>query len=100
VLDVGARLPDLEPLADADDRGHAGRLGPLGLGADQRVVLRVVLPTLGVAYDDVGAAELASMAGGHLAGVGAALVRGDVLRAVADVQPVAVDQSLDAAADR
>ena len=43
VLDVAARLADLEALADAEDRREPVPVGRLDLGVDDRVVLVVVL---------------------------------------------------------
>ena len=57
-------------------------------------VSRVVLAPLAVPDHDVGAAELGQHRRRDLAGVGAAVVLGDVLGAVPDLQPVAVDEGL------
>lgn len=57
VLDVFARLADLEALTDAHDRHDAGLDGLAGLGVDQRVDLPVVLTALGVPDDRIAAAE-------------------------------------------
>ena len=54
----------------------------------------MVLAPLGVPDHDVGAAELGEHARRDLPGVGAGVVRGHVLGAVPDLQPVAVDQRL------
>ena len=91
MLDVLAGLADLEVLTTADDRGHAILDGLLGLDVDQLVGLVVVLATLGVTNDDVGAAQLRQHGAGHLTGVGAVVVSGDVLGAIGDRQLVTID---------
>ena len=75
-------LADLDALADADDRGQPVLDGLLGLGVDQLVVLAVVLPTLGVADQDVPAAELGQHGRRDVTGVGTVVERRHVLRAV------------------
>ena len=97
VLDVVARLPHLQLLADADDRGDAVPEGRGGFRGDQRVVLVVVGPALGVTDDDVGTAQLGQERAADLAGVGARVVLREVLRAVGEPQLVTVDQGLHAA---
>src|SRR5699024_1921760 len=87
-------LPHLEPFTHADDRGDVGAQGSLGLRPDQRVVLTVLLTSLGVAHDGVAHPELGQHGGRDLTGVGTLLVGGDVLRAVADLQLVGVHQGL------
>ena len=72
VLDVVARLADLEPLADADDRGEAVLVCRGDLGVHRLVGLGVVLAPLAVPDRDVGAAELGEQGAADLAGVGAA----------------------------
>jgi hypothetical protein len=67
------------------------------LGVDHGVVLAVVLATLGVAGEDVAAAELGEHRPADVAGEGAGVVGREVLRAVLEQQAVAVDQRLDAA---
>src|SRR6478752_5756705 len=91
---VLAGLAYVETLPDAHDRGHPGVERLVGLRVDQLVGLVVVHPALAVPDDDVGAAQLGQHGRGDLAGVGAVVVDGDVLGAVADRQPVAVDQRL------
>src|SRR5579884_440107 len=94
VRDVFARLADLQPIADAHDRAHAAAERRLGLGRDQFVGLAVVLAPLRVPDHDVRAAELGQHGRGDLSGVRARGVLRDVLRAVLDLQLVAVDQGL------
>jgi hypothetical protein len=96
VADVVAGLADLERFPDADDGPQPVSQGGDGLGGDGRVVLGVVLAAFGVSDDDPGAAELREHRGGDLAGVGAGLVGGDVLRPVGEQEFVAVDEGLDA----
>ena len=83
VRDLVARSADVQTLADAQDRapGRCGRRR-LDLPVHDRVVLGVVLPPLGVPDDDVGAAELGQHDAGDVAGVGAGVVRRQVLGAV------------------
>ena len=71
--------------------------GRVHLAVDQGVVLPVELPALRVPDEDVAAAELGEHRARHVAGVGAGLVRRQVLRAVHHLQPVAVDERLHAA---
>ena len=97
VRDVVTGLADLEVLADADDRGEAVLERGRGLRRDQGVVLVVIGAPLGVPDDHVGAAQLGQEGAADLAGVGAGIVRGQVLRAVGEPQLVAVDQGLHAA---
>ena len=91
-----AGLADLEALADAHDRGHVRGQRLVRLGVDDLVGLGVVLAALGVADDDVGAAELGQHRRRDLAGVGAGVLGRDVLGAVPDREPVAVDERLHA----
>ena len=70
----------LEALAHADDGGDAGGEQGLGLGVHEGVALGVVLAALTVADDAVLDTQVGQHGGADLAGVGAGLVRGDVLR--------------------
>src|SRR3954468_279948 len=81
VGDVVARLADVQLLADAQDRGEAVLVGGLDLGVDDLVGLRVVLTALGVADGHVCALQLGQHRAGDLAGVGAGVVRREVLGA-------------------
>ena len=94
MLNVLARLADVQGLTTADDRRHAGLDDLLGLGVDELVGLLVVLTTLGVADDNVAAAELGEHGARNLTGVGTVVVGGDVLGTVGDRQLVAVDEHL------
>src|SRR6478735_7286346 len=58
VLDLPTFLAYVEPLADADDRGHPSGQCLVRLRVHQGVVLGVVLTSLGVPDDHVGATEL------------------------------------------
>ena len=97
MLQVIVRLPDLERLADAEDRRDAVAVGGPHLRVHRGVVLVVVLAALGVPDHDVGAAELREHRARDVAGVGAGVVWGEVLCAVTDRHAVAVDQRLHAA---
>src|SRR5690606_25484753 len=94
VGDLLPRLAHVQALADADDRRHVRAERRLRLRAHQRVVLAVVLTTLRVPDDDVADAELGEHRRRDLARVGAAGVRRHVLRAVADLELVGVDERL------
>ena len=96
-LDVLAGLPDLQVLADADDRGQFVLERGGGLGGHQSVVLVVVGAPLGVPDDDERAAQLGQEGAADVAGVGAGIVLRQVLSAVGQPQLVAVDQGLHAA---
>src|ERR1017187_4256001 len=97
VREVVAGLPDHERLADAQHRCHLVRGDSPYLGVDQRVVLVVVLAPLGVPGQDVAAAQLGQHPAADIAGVGAVLVRRDVLCAVGELELVALDEGLHAA---
>src|SRR6266568_2215200 len=90
-------LAHLQGLADAHDRRQAPLQRRLDLRVHQGVVLAVVLAPLGVPGEHVTAAQLGQHGPGHVAGVGALVVRGDVLGAVTDVQLVPHHQGLHAA---
>src|SRR5690242_3549281 len=94
VRDVVARLPDVQLLADAQDRGQAMLESGLDLGVDDLVGLVVVLPALGVADRHVRALQLGQHRARDLAGVGTGVLRREVLSAVLDLELVAVDQGL------
>jgi hypothetical protein len=94
VRHLGALAADVEPLADAQDRDQPVPQRRLHLAVDHGVVLAVVLAPLRVAHRDVGAARACSAWPGHLTGVGAGVVLGEVLGAVRQPELVAVDQRL------
>src|SRR5215469_13940913 len=96
VVDVMSRLAYFEGLPDAQDGHETPPQRGLDLGVHRGVVLAVVLPPFGVPGEHVRAAELGQHGAGHLAGVGALVVGGDVLRAVADLQLVPGHQGLHA----
>ena len=73
------------------------RIAARTLAVDDLVGLAVVLAALRVPDHDVAAAQLREHHPGHVAGVGARVVRGEVLRAVHHQEAVAVDHGLDAA---
>ncbi len=79
----GIRRPG-RSLADTDDRDEVPAQRRPDLGRDDRIGLAVIAASLGVADLDVAAAEIDEHRGGHVAGVGAAIFRMDVLAAVAD----------------
>ena len=97
VRDVRAGLADLQPLPHAEDRDEAVPQGRLRLGGDDGVVLAVDRPPLGVPDDDVLAGQRREHRAADVAGVGAGVVRREVLGAVADVELVAGHQRLHAA---
>jgi len=68
-------------LAHADHRGQAGCQGSAGLVGDDLVGFTVQHAALGVAGQRVAAAEFLEHGAGDFAGVGALVVRADVLRA-------------------
>src|SRR3954454_17198373 len=86
-----------QPLPHAEDRGEAVLERRLHLAGHQRVVLPVDRAPLGVPDDDVGAGQRGEHGAADVAGVGAGVVRREVLGAEADGQLVAGDQRLDAA---
>src|SRR5215472_3361116 len=86
---VAPGLADSERLANAKHGRHlVCEHGPY-LGADQGVVLAVMLSPLRVPGQDEAAAELGQHPRAYVAGVGAVGVRGDVLRAVPQPELVA-----------
>src|SRR5699024_12249378 len=96
-LGVGVRhlltgLPLLEPFAHADDRGRVGAQGGVRLRPDQRVVLAVLLTSLGVAHDGVAHPELGQHGGGGLSGVCSHLAYGNVLCALAALHLIVTDE--------
>ena len=91
------RLEVLRSLAHADDRRHAVTQGGDRLRGDERVVLVVVLPPLGVTDDDVAALEGREEGARYLAGVRAAVVRREILPTVGEVELVGGDERLHAA---
>src|SRR6266567_3970957 len=97
VRQVAAGLPDRERLADAQHGGHLVCDDRPRLGVDQGVVLMVVLAPLGVPGQDVAAAELGQHPAADITGVSTVGVWRDVLRAVPQLQLVALDEGLDAA---
>ncbi len=97
MFDVVACLAPLELLTDADDRRQLMPECGGRFGGHERVVLVVVGAPLRVADDDVRAAQLGQQGAADVAGVGAGLVRRQVLCAVGQAQLVPVDQGLHAA---
>ena len=79
-------LPLLQALAHADDGIHAGVQYGVDLLVDCLVGLAEILAALAVAHDDVFYAQVLQHFGGHLAGVGALLLKVDVLGAHGDAQ--------------
>ena len=75
-----AALALLERLADAQDRHQAVAQGRDELARDERVVFPVQGAPLGMADDDVAAADIGEHRGRDLAGMGAGFFRADVLR--------------------
>src|SRR5690606_23096056 len=94
VRDVLGRLAHLEVLPDAQDRHDPVPDRRVHLLVDERVVLAVVLAPLRVPDHHVAAAELGEHRPGDVPGVGAGVVRRQVLRPVHELQLVAVDQRL------
>src|SRR6478752_2248246 len=97
VLDLAALLAHVESLAAAEDRRQAVGIGRLDLGVDDGVGLAVALAPLAVPDGDVRAAELGEEGARDVTGVGTRGVRRQVLRAVPEVELVALDERLDRA---
>lgn len=70
--------------ADADDGNKARRMGSFGLGQHLLAGFPVVLATLGVPQDDIGAAEVLQHGGGDIAREGPGRLRMAVLPAPFD----------------
>ena len=90
------RLPLLQRLPHAHDRGHAVGDDSLGLPRHVVVGLAEQLPALGVAHDDVLDLERGQHARRHLSGEGPLRLPVDVLGPEREGQPVGLDQRLDA----
>src|SRR5580704_7954501 len=97
VLHVLTLLAEGEGLPQAQYGRQPGPQRSLHLGVDHLVGLVVVLAAFGVPGQYVVAAELGQHGPGHVPGVGARVVRGQVLRTIGDAQLVPVDQRLHAA---
>src|SRR4051794_36129446 len=95
--DLAALPAYVEPLPYAQDGNQPVAAAGPDLVVDDLVGLGVVLAPLAVPDHHVGAAELGEHGAGDVAGVGAGVMRGEVLRTVGDPQPVTVDQRLDTA---
>src|SRR5579859_913948 len=97
IIEVAARLPDGQRLADAEHRGHLLPEDRPDLGVDQRVVLIVVLPALRVPGQHELTAQLRQHSRADVSRVGAVVVLRHVLRAVPQLELVADHQRLHAA---